>query len=66
MIPGAIEHLEELCILIKPGMKTQYYWSSILKHKQILKRFLYHERLGNLGDVEDDDDMEFVYKDSGD
>ncbi|KAK3169727.1 hypothetical protein OEA41_009111 [Lepraria neglecta] len=66
MILGAIEHLEELCISIKPGMKTEYYWSSILKHKQILKGLLYHERLGNLGDVEDDDDMEFVYEDSGD
>ena len=40
--------LEELCLLLKPGMETPYYWDAILSSGPPLKRLLYHERL-NLG-----------------
>ena len=40
----AFEGLEELGLLIKPGMATPNYWNSVIHHKSTLKRFVYHER----------------------
>lgn len=43
----AFEGLEELGLLIKPGMATPKYWNSVIHHKSTLKRFVYHERCFN-------------------
>lgn len=40
----AFEGLEELGLLIKPGLATSYYWNSAMHHMSTLKRFIYHER----------------------
>ena len=41
----AFEGLEELGLLIKPGMATLFYWLSLTRHKSTLRHFIYHERL---------------------
>lgn len=41
----AFEGLEELGLLIKPGLPTFSYWETATRHKSTLKRFIYHERI---------------------
>lgn len=41
----AFEGLEELGLLIKPGVATLSYWTTITNHKSTLKRLIYHESM---------------------
>ena len=49
-----LENLEELFLLIVPGMGTESYLSSIVVHKSTLRSLVYHERLDKYAAWEND------------
>ena len=39
-----VRGLKEVCLLIYPGMQSQYYWAALMGHTSTLNRLAYHER----------------------